>query len=277
MTYQVPTCYAFADTETGGLDVRINPLLSIAVVFADPTFKEIDGFALKVRPPENTLLEIPVLSSQHPPTESRYKPRTIEYFMNVATGEMIPGPKAPPNAYIISAGAAEVNGFVGTNANGRWDLAVARNWYTNSQSMADISKVYLSWIAKFFQDKPVMIAAHNATFDHKYVKAYLPELYARFWKRPAGSPSPFPYMNGKGSKDDVEDHDWFCTMRAFQIHVKMETGKRAGSKLSDLAEKCGHVNPAAHEALSDARAGLAGMRWLVLNGLGPNFKGAFAS
>ena len=69
--------YCIGDCETGGLDERINPILSAAFVLADENFEEVDGFAAKLKPPENSWLEVPVLSQQVP--NFGYGPRKIEY------------------------------------------------------------------------------------------------------------------------------------------------------------------------------------------------------
>ena len=73
-----PTLIAL-DTETGGFDCRINPILSIAIVIADENYNTLDGFEVKVAPPRGTVLEVPIPSHFLPRDD--YTKRKIEYYL----------------------------------------------------------------------------------------------------------------------------------------------------------------------------------------------------
>lgn len=282
MSATQPSGYVFFDTETGGLDYRINPLLSAAAVFADLIFREKDGFAYKIIPPEDTHLEFPDPQQHFPPEEFRYRPRRIIGYYHIASRTMrepVGGQPPVPGCHIVSAGAAEVNHFVTPDAEGHWNLEACHDWVKSGMTLELASTNMLQWINAYFADQTILAITHNADFDHRFMKAYLPTVEQRFWRRQAGTASTYGYRlaaaakkASKGKSDEDDTHDWFCTMRSFQSYVKSrDPSARRGWKLSDLAAAAKFSNDKPHEALADCRTGLAGLRWLLAEGFGPRF------
>lgn len=235
--------FAFIDTETGGLKESVNPLLSVAVVLADEHLNRLDGFALKVKPPEGTVLEVPI--SEHIGDTGNYR-RKVRHYEDVYTGEILP-PTQAKGRYIITPAAAETNGFVDvvTTASGlkEWDREPQRVWMRQSLGVARVDEVYVSFLAQFFKARPVPVA-HNAKFDQKYVLRYLPNFAGQLHE------------------------DWFCTYRALS-GLRKSRGESVGKgmcTLGALAKYSNYVNPNPHEALADAETCLEGLRWLKTTG-----------
>lgn len=219
------------DYETGGLDARICPPLSMAVVAADAQFNELDGFALRIRPPHNTVLAVPVLRDQRNDPEL-FNPQ-IDYYLDLRTNERYA--VHPPDFCLIQAPAARINGFVRIE-NDTWDLDTAREWCANSRPVEETERTLRLWARQHFTCAPTP-AAHNAQFDLKYCKTWMPGLH--------GDMLP----------------DWVCTM----LWYAKVLGKRKGTKLSDVCVAAGYQQKNAHEALDDTRGCLAALRWLSAN------------
>lgn len=244
----MPCAFSINDCETGGVDDRINPILSAAIVLADESFNEIEGFASKILPPKNTWLEVPIPEHQTPQME--FGRRTIEYYLNMASGDK--AKDLPMGAFLITAGAAEVNGFVGTAAGlSGWDFEPMANWLANSVPLELAEEIFTRFLAKHCVTPPIGVA-HNAVFDVKYFKRYLPETFSRF--------AVVDEMTRKANSDFSSG--WYCTCSMLKKYNKKSPNPAPNAKLGSLAMCAGYDLENAHEALADARACLAGLRWL---------------
>jgi DNA polymerase III epsilon subunit-like protein len=238
-----PTCIAL-DTETGGLDERLHPLLSIAICVADDDFNPLDGFEIKVKPPENTLLEIP-----HPGYYGLkcVKPNQVSHRINVYTQQVATAPSPVP---IITAYAAETNGYVGARAkDGEWDLEAMKTWNANGQDISEAEEDIISYLARWFGPVPpngighIETIAHNAIFDHKFVLYHMPRLFAML-------------------KDP-----WSCTCVGSRNYYKKK-GIKGSAKLIEMAKLAGHnYEGKAHQAFADVEAALAVRRMLKKEGV----------
>ena len=231
----VTPAFFICDTETGGLNPVVNPLLSVACIVSPATGEELDGFALLVRPPEGTLLEVPVPSDMWP--SFRYKKREVAYYQDVHTQERFAACGDRP---VITAIAAETNGYVGGEDTGAWDLTAAARWNECGLSAGKVDEVLVRFLLQFFDSKPIAVA-HNAQFDYKFVSRYLPSL-----------------------KQNLRD-EWFCTYKALRS-LRKKRGLNVGKGMCTLDAMCkyaGYTNPDAHEALADARACSQGLQWLI--------------
>lgn len=229
-----PTLIAL-DTETGGLDERINPLLSIAIAVADETFRMMDGFEIKVAPPRNTYLEVPTPQT----CGLENKKKQITGYLNVWTKEKAGG--LPSDAQLITAYAAEVNGYVGPDPR-VWSLAAIDQWNASSQAAPEAEADLLAYLTKAFGAGQVVTVAHNALFDIKFVQMNMPRLFAKL-------------------KDP-----WFCTCNASKAYFK-KLGQKGSAKLVEMAKLAGHdYQGKAHQAFADGEATLAVLRFLKQHG-----------
>ncbi len=223
------------DTETGGLDERINPLLSIAIVVADETYQMMDGFEIKVAPPQNAFLEIPTAQT----CGLENKKKQISGYMNVWTKVKLPS--LPPDAMLITAYAAEVNGYIGKNPS-VWDGAAIDAWNASAQPAPEAEADLLAYLTKAFGDRQVVTVAHNAIFDIKFVQASMPLLFKKL----------------------VDP--WFCTCNASRDYFK-KRGQKGSAKLVEMAKLAGHdYKGKAHQAYADCTAALAVLRFLKASG-----------
>lgn len=228
--------FLVCDTETGGLDPRVSPLLSAANLIVDTDFKVIEGFSLKLLPPEGTVLEIPT-----PATMGLDNPRKkIQAHIDIYTmQERDPAPED----LRIQAYAAEINGFVKL-VDGVWDADSIQEWLDQSIPLEDGTRIYRQHLRQAFTQKPIL-CAHNTPFDLKFLYFHLRELKEDLAVTDGG---------------DVLFLDTCKMLRAYRKQRKMGTG----AKLSDLAEFAGKPNSAtAHEALEDCEDCLLGLRWLI--------------
>lgn len=224
-----PTLIAL-DTETGGLDERINPLLSIAVVVADETYNKIDGFEIKVAPPKNAIIEVPTRATMG----LENKRKAISHYMNAWTHEPAQRVEGVP---FITAYAAEVNGYVG-EVDTNWDFSAIRGWNETSQELTAAEDDLLAYLTKGFGDGHVVTVAHNAIFDQKFVEMNMPRLYNKL-KQP-----------------------WFCTLEKSR-EFRKKRGEKGGGKLVEMAKLAGFdYDGRAHEAFADGEATLAVLRFL---------------
>lgn len=226
--------FVVVDYETGGLDVRLNPPLSVAVLAADADGQELDGFSLRIRPPAGTVLAVPVLRDQrNDPT--LYSPQ-IEYYLDLRTKEQFA--QCPPNVPLVQAPAARINGFVKIE-NDVWQLDSVDEWMLNSRLVENTERTLRVWLRQWFSPSKPVFVAHNASYDLRYCETWMPGLYS-------------------------DAHPtWLCTM-LWYAHV---IGKRKGTKLSDVCAAAGHRQGNAHDALDDTRSCLAALRWLRANHL----------
>ncbi|MFA6132419.1 MAG: 3'-5' exonuclease [Phycisphaerae bacterium] len=225
-----PTLIAL-DTETGGLDQRANPLLSIAIVVADETYNKIDGFEIKVAPPRNAFLEVATPSTRG----LENKRKTLLHFQNVWTKETTMA--LPEGAMLITAYAAEVNGYIGED-DIHWDFAAVDKWNASSQDLPAAETDLLAYLTKGFGESHVVTVAHNAIFDQKFVESNMPRLYNKL-KQP-----------------------WFCTLEKSREFNK-KRGVKGGGKLTEMAKLAGFdYDGHAHEAFADGEATLAVLRFL---------------
>lgn len=224
-----PTLIAL-DTETGGLDERINPLLSIAVVVADEAYNKIDGFEIKVAPPKNSIIEVPTRSTMG----LENKRKAISHYMNAWTHEPAQRVDGAP---FITAYAAEVNGYIG-EVDTNWDLSAIRRWNETAQDLTAAEDDLLAYLGKAFGAGHVVTVAHNAIFDQKFVEINMPRLYAKL-KQP-----------------------WFCTLEKSR-EFRKKRGEKGGGKLTEMAKLAGFdYDGHAHEAFADGEATLAVLRFL---------------
>jgi DNA polymerase III epsilon subunit-like protein len=144
------------DTETGGLDSKIHPLLTTSfLVFQVSPNKILDNFHLKILPPEGTVLEV-----QEDPQDTSWSPK-ISHYVD-ADGVTHAGAEGRP---VITAGAARVNGF-------SWE-----SWKGAAVPLAQADTSLKEYISTWFSTPPVAYA-HNSVFDDKFVHKYLPSTYA---------------------------------------------------------------------------------------------------
>ena len=245
----MPTHFCVGDTETGGLDDRINPLLSAALLLADHEYNEIDGFGTKVLPPPNTWLEIPIREHQTP--NFGFSGRNIDYYLEVHTG--LKSTRKPDQGYLINAGAADTNGFIKGDQSG-WDLESYKVWLAESMPLELAEEVFIRWLVKHCSDMAPIGVAHNAVFDVKYFQRYLPKLFSYFAVID-------PALRADKKLSELSS-GWYCTCTALKKYNKISPRPAENAKLGSLAKCAGYVPDGAHEALADTRSCLAGLRWL---------------
>jgi hypothetical protein len=230
--------FAIIDTETGGLQESVNPLLSVAIAAISDTFTEIDGFSLRCLPPAGTLLEVPTRDSMG----LECKGKRIDHWVDVFTGARAHSAGAAP---IISAYAAEVNGYIKLDEHGAWDLAGVGAWHTTARPIENVEHTFRVWLRQMFGERLVPVGGYNCPFDRRYIAKYMPKLCADFY------PTWFDVCDP--CKKWVMDN------------VPGETpGKkpRKSWKLTDMCKHAGYEPKEAHEAYSDVKSTLVVLNWL---------------
>jgi hypothetical protein len=242
------------DTETGGLDPRLHPLLSVSAVAATSAVEEIDGLSLKVLPPHGTLLEIPRAEHCWVPSDELRNREFIGY-LDVWSKKVIPAQEvdAAHVPCLITSQAAEINGYITRSAvSGHpWDLGAVQNWHDQALPIKEAEDTLIRLIRQCFITKPIPVA-HNAPFDDKFVYVWMRRFYDELGKVP------------DGAEWCTIQCRWLCTMSALGRYLKA-TGQPMGKgarKLATLVKLAGVDQEAAHDALADARSSLIGLRWL---------------
>jgi len=199
------------DTETGGFNPARNPLLSIGLLVGD-LGKVHSTISVKFVPPEGTWLEVPIREDQ---LKGKYS-KTIEFWLNLTTGEHMPPQEEKPVRF-INAIAAEVNGFVGASETVvGWDTTKIALWGQHTYETGLL--VLIEWLAK--QPKLNAVICHNADFDLGFVEAWLPGLMK------------------------VVPPNWHCTQDAYKH--KFLGGKTKGSSLGAICKIAGFVPEEGH-------------------------------
>jgi hypothetical protein len=227
-----PRRFLITDAETGGLDDRMNPLLSLSLLAANEKFQAVDNFEMKLQPPVGTLIEVPIPKCQDPED----KRKVISHYMDVHTKAIYRKENRPETALVINAVAAEINGYVDFK-DGAWDFKAIDDWHRQARTLADAETTFIKWLLGVFSHPPVGVA-HNADFDEKFVFRYMPILHSNYFK------------------------PWFCTVKALRAHYK-KTGMKGAAKLANLAELANYTPKDAHVAYEDCLSCLAGLRWLT--------------
>lgn len=257
----MPVAFCISDTETGGLDERINPLLSAALLLADHEYNEVEGTSTKILPPPNSWLQVPVRAQQVP--NFGYGHRDIDHYLEVHTG--VKSTEKPNQGYTLSAGAVEVNGFIQFGADG-WDMDSYKAWMAESLSLEAAEDFFINWLVKHCRDMPPIGVAHNAIFDIKYFQRYLPKLFSYF--------AVIDPAVREDKKLSELSSGWYCTCVALKKYNKISTRPAENAKLGALAKCAGYTPLTAHEALADTRSCLAGLRWLRTGKMWPTNGGA---
>jgi hypothetical protein len=242
------------DTETGGLDPRLHPLLSVSAVAANSAVEEIDGVSLKILPPPGTLLEVP--RAEHCWTSREDLPkREIIVYVDVWTRQAVPVSAVDTRTVpcLITSMAAELNGYItqATEGGHPWDLTSAWRWHAQSLPAARAEDALICLIRQCFTSKPIPVA-HNAPFDDKFVFTWMRRFYDELGKIPPAAVWCTIQCR------------WLCTMSALGRYLSA-TGQPQGKgarKLATLVKMAGAEHEEAHDALADARASLIGLRWL---------------
>ena len=266
------------DTETGGLDPRLNPLLSVSVLVCTDDYKEFDeGWEQKVLPPPKTLIEIPIEEHQFAGVEhwkKNWRDRKLYGYMDVHTKQIytqeqfqtlenteiklnkerheagvketfterlagvLSGKRMP---LVINALAAEINRYIGHLPGKKlWDIETINNWHTKALPLDVVDNMYVKYIAQAFTSKPVAVA-HYAIFDKTFIEHYLPTAFAQI-------------------------HSFRCTCEMLRSHYKLTGQKGRSANLDTLIKLSGYKDKdpkADHSCLDDSRACMVGLQWLV--------------
>lgn len=218
------------DIESGGFDVKRNPLLSVGVVYGSDT-DIVDWKTFHIRPPTGTWLELPV----HEDQLKGKKDKRIEAWLEVSTGQQIvPRPEPPP--FLIKAEAAEINGFVNASETiPGWDLTTMTEW--GDLSYAEATEALNAWLS----DHPAQaVVAHNAAFDKRFMDEWLPHVKL---------PGP-----------------WHCTQVVFK--KAFNGGQQKGSSVGAVCKLAGYTPEVQlHTEIGDCVATYHIWRWLRGKGL----------
>lgn len=225
------------DVETGGLNSTRNPLLSLGVLCANEK-ESFGGREILFAPPENTWLEVPILSDQ---LKGQYH-KNIDHWLNLTTGEEQKPTEEKPASF-ITAVAAEVNGFVGSSETAPgWDMTKTKEWMEKGFGYASGAEALSVWLGNL-ACKPICNICHNAEFDQSFVKDWLPEL------------------------GGVLPSTWACTQLAYKN--RFLGGKTKGSSLAAICKTAGYTADTNkegfqyHRAIGDCEATLFIWRWLL--------------
>jgi DNA polymerase III epsilon subunit-like protein len=225
------------DTETGGLDQRLHPLLSVALIVADENVDRIPGlgFEVKILPQHGTVLEIPAPGSYG--REVRNK--KILGYMDVWTKQVF-DPPGPPGVPVITAGAAEINKYKGDGPDWKVsDVAAAIDlWHSQGREITQAETDLVEYLTGPFETRNILTVAHNAIFDRMFLEYSMPRLSKRL-------------------------DPWFCTMLLSRKYWALKQLGKQSSKLVDMAKVANHdYGGKAHEAISDVLACLAVLKYL---------------
>lgn len=220
------------DTETGGVNARRNPLLSIGLVHATEE-KLGDAISIRFKPPEDTWIEVPILADQ---VKGKYS-KEIEFWLNLSTGEtQKPGEEKP--AKLIAAVAAEVNGFVKmSETKPGWDMLSMGAWGTDDYATGAVK------LAEWIKSHPSNATlGHNVNFDNMFIEAWLPELLP------------------------VLPLEWACTQQVYKKAYLNNATK--GSSVEAICKVAGYNPPegALHTEIGDCNATFHIWKWLRSRG-----------
>jgi DNA polymerase III epsilon subunit-like protein len=220
--------FVILDTETGGLNPYRNPLLSVGLVSVRAG--QIDKtLSVRFRAPENTWLEVPIAEDQ---LRGKMQ-KTISYWVNLDDGKTVPVSDNKP-LRLITAIAAEVNGFVGSSETSPgWDLGAVGRW--GGETYADGEAL----VARFLDEvKPEAVVGHHCDFDHKFIRAWIPSI------------------------EEQLPCSWYCTQTVYMKHLS--NGVRKGSNLGALCKMAGYepVVDTLHTAVGDCIATYHVWKWL---------------
>jgi len=219
------------DTETGGLNPDRNPLLSIGLVHASDNGIG-DQLSLRFKPPEDTWLEVPVPGDQL----KGKRDKTIDHWLNLTTGAKQPVVEEKPSR-LITAIAAEVNGFVGASeTTPGWDMSKITTWGGDAYATA------AGRISDWLRVHPAhAVLGHNCTFDFKFVEIWLPELIRAL------------------------PHEWACTQRVYKNAYL--NGATKGSSVGAICKVAGYEPTGVlHTELGDCVATYHIWKWLRAQG-----------
>ena len=224
------------DTETGGLDDRLHPLVSISLlVFDRATSATLDQFHAKVMPPEGTLLQIP-----EDPEDTSFNPKVAHlidingasYSVNDKTLELRP---------IITAGAARVNGFT-------WD-----GWRGTAIPLEQADASFATFVDTWFDRMPTAYA-HNAAFDEKFVRRTFPKTHAAIRQPWLCTMIMYQkYLKKCGEKASAK-------LVELAKRVNADSSTPAFGSLKTASED---VISKAHDAAADTKMCWAALRWLA--------------
>lgn len=223
------------DTETGGLDPRQHPLLSISLLVFDRTTSTVlDQFHTKVMPPDGTLLQIP-----EDPEDTSFNPK-VAHLIDINGATFMPKDDLGVRP-IITAGAARVNGFT-------WET-----WRGQAVPRDQADKSFKAFIDTWF-DKPPTAYAHNAEFDEKFVLYAFPHTHAAV-RRPWLCTLRLyqGYLKKRGEKTSAKLVEFAKRVNADPSTPVFGSLKTAGD---DVISK-------AHDAAADTKMCYAGLRWLA--------------
>jgi len=220
------------DTETGGLDPKVSPLLTTSfLVFQREPGKVLDNFHLKIMPPPETLLEVPL-----DPNDPSRNPAISHYVNHL--GEVY---KVNPGYPVITAGAAKVNGFT-------WET-----WKGCAMPLAQADESLKGYVATWFSTRPV-VYAHNSAFDDKFVQKYLPDTYASMQTPWLCSMRMYQkYLKLRGEKQSAKLGE-----------LAKRVNEDSSTEMFGYLTKNGDIISKAHDAGADTEMCYAALRWLAL-------------